>query len=121
MKRGASASSSPTRANAARAAPLFAALGDERRLRIVSRLCSEGPLSATSLTEGTRISRQAISKHLRALSEVGIIVGEKSGRECLWQLRPKRLDDVLGYLEQISGEWDRAIERLRAFVEDEES
>jgi DNA-binding transcriptional ArsR family regulator len=74
-----------------------------------------------SLTEGTSISRQAISKHLRALSDVGIIVGEKSGRECLWQFQPKRLGDVLSYLEQISAEWDRSIERLRAFVEDEES
>lgn len=104
----------------AQAAPLFAALGDESRLQIVSRLCSEGPLSIARLTTGSNISRQAITKHLSALSAAGLIEGERSGRESVWQLRTKRLAEVRRYLEKISTQWDQAIDRLQMLVEDPE-
>jgi DNA-binding transcriptional ArsR family regulator len=106
-------------ADAARAAPLFAALGDETRLRIVRRLCAEGPLSITALTDGARISRQAITKHLNALAGAGLVSGERSGRASVWQLEARRLDDVRKYLDEISRQWDAAVERLRAMVEGE--
>jgi DNA-binding transcriptional ArsR family regulator len=106
--------------NPSRAAPLFAALGDETRLRIVSRLCREGPLSLARLSEGASISRQAVTKHLDALSAAGIIVGEQSGRMCLWRLQTARLAEVRRYLDDISAHWDEAVERLRAFVENDD-
>lgn len=96
---------------------MFAALGDPARLQIVSRLCREGPLSISRLTEGARISRQAVTKHLNALSCAGLIEGERSGRELIWQLQPKRLAEVRRHLEAISEQWDEALERLRKFVE----
>ncbi|ANB19535.1 ArsR/SmtB family transcription factor [Dokdonella koreensis] len=110
------------RASAARlidAAPLFAALGDPARLTIVSRLCEDGPLSIVRLTEGANISRQAVTKHLVALSDAGLVRGERSGRERVWQLQPHRLDDVRRYLDQIALQWDAAIARLCALVEEE--
>jgi DNA-binding transcriptional ArsR family regulator len=100
------------------AAPLFAALGDGARLQIVSRLCREGPLSITRLTEGSAISRQAVTKHLNALSSAGVIEGERSGRECIWTLRKKRLAEIRQHLEALSAQWDDALERLRLMVED---
>jgi DNA-binding transcriptional ArsR family regulator len=100
------------------AAPVFAALGDPARLQIVSRLCREGPLSISRLTEGARISRQAVTKHLSALSAAGLIEGERSGRERLWQLQPKRLAEVRRHLESISKQWDGALERLTRSVEE---
>lgn len=99
------------------AAPLFAALGDEARLHIVSRLCEAGPLSISRLAAGASISRQAVTKHLHALSNAGLICGERCGRERIWRLEPARLTEVRRYLDQISAQWDAAIERLRAFVE----
>lgn len=102
------------------AAPLFAALGDERRLNIVARLCATGPQSIVRLTEGTKISRQAITKHLHALAEAGLVRSTRDGRERIWQLQTKRLADVRTYLDQISAQWDDAIERLRTFVEHDE-
>ncbi len=99
------------------AAPLFAALGDPTRLRIVARLCEGGPLSIARLTEGSRVSRQAISKHLDALSEAGFVRSERAGRERIWELRPRRLAEVRRYLDRISEQWDQALERLRALVE----
>jgi DNA-binding transcriptional ArsR family regulator len=101
------------------AAPIFAALGDPTRLRIVIRLCASGPSSIVRLTEGADVSRQAITKHLRALEEAGLVRSDRSGRESVWELQPKRLDEVRGYLNQISEQWDATLGRLKAFVENE--
>jgi DNA-binding transcriptional ArsR family regulator len=111
-----------TRARAAAAkladsAAVFAALGDATRLRIVARLCEQGPLSITRLTEGADVSRQAITKHLRSLEDAGLVRGNRAGRERVWELRTARLAEVRRHLERISGQWDLALERLRALVE----
>jgi DNA-binding transcriptional ArsR family regulator len=99
-------------------APVLAALGDESRLQIVSKLCKGGPLSITKLTEGADISRQAVTKHLLALNRAGLVRSERKGRQRIWELEPTRLDDVRRYLAQISEQWDDAISRLRAVVEE---
>jgi DNA-binding transcriptional ArsR family regulator len=99
------------------AAAIFAALGDETRLRIVARLCEEGPLSIMRLTDGGAVTRQAITKHLHALEEAGLARGVRLGRESVWELRANRLASVQRYLDQISRDWDAALGRLRAFVE----
>ncbi|HEX3902417.1 MAG TPA: metalloregulator ArsR/SmtB family transcription factor [Polyangia bacterium] len=99
------------------AAPVFAALGDETRLGLVARLSEDGPLSIARLTEGAGISRQAITKHLGALSAAGLIHGRRRGRERIWQLETRRLTEARRYLDQVSAEWDVALERLRKFVE----
>ena len=104
-------------ANFARAAPVFAALADETRLRIVARLCGKGPMSIVRLADGARVSRQAITKHLHALEEAGLARSSRTGRESIWELRTKRLSEVRRYLDQISHDWDAALGRLRAFVE----
>src|SRR5690606_40531429 len=101
----------------AEAASIFAARGDETRLRIVSRLCRSGPQSIVRLTEGSRVTRQAVTKHLRALADAGLVHGERVGRETVWQLEPRRLEEVRGYLDGISKQWDDAIRRLKAHVE----
>lgn len=98
-------------------ATLFAALGDETRLRVVARLCDEGPLSITKLTEGTEITRQAVTRHLRVLDDAGIVRSVRQGRESVWQLQPDRLADARHWLDLISKEWDQALDRLRVFVE----
>jgi DNA-binding transcriptional ArsR family regulator len=100
-----------------RSAPLFAALGDETRLRVVARLSEEGPLSITRLTEGASVSRQAVTKHLRVLEEVGLVKGARDGRENVWQLEPRRLAEARRLLDIISQGWDETLERLKAFVE----
>jgi DNA-binding transcriptional ArsR family regulator len=99
-------------------APLFAALGDPTRLRLVARLCKEGPLSITRLADGLPVSRQGITKHLQALADVGLVRDERAGRERIWQLEPQRLEEARRSLEQISQQWDDALGRLKAFVEE---
>lgn len=102
----------------AEAAPVFAALGDETRLAILARLCSDGPQSIVRLTEGSDVSRQAITKHLHALAHAGLVRSKRDGRERIWEMQTRRLADARRYLDQISAQWDAAIDRLRALVED---
>ena len=99
------------------AAPLFSALGDETRLRLLARLSSGGPGSIARLSARSQVSRQAITKHLEVLSEAGLVRSSRRGRERIWELEPKRLADAHAYLDRISREWDDALSRLRAFVE----
>jgi DNA-binding transcriptional ArsR family regulator len=100
-----------------RSATLFAALGDETRLRLVSRLCEGGPASAARLTLGSTVTRQAIAKHLRVLEDAGLVTGAREGRESVWELSPGRLEDARMYLDLISRQWDDALGRLKAWVE----
>ena len=101
------------------AAPVFAALGDRTRLRLVTRLCDDGPLSIAQLSDGAGVTRQAVTKHLHALADAGVVRGTRRGRERIWELRPKRLEVARRYLDDVSAQWDAAVERLRAFVEDD--
>jgi DNA-binding transcriptional ArsR family regulator len=98
-------------------APVFAALGDETRLQIVARLCAEGPLSITRLSEGAGVTRQAVTKHLNALSAAGLAKNVRSGREQIWELETRRLEMARRCLDRISDQWDVAIDRLKAMVE----
>lgn len=111
---------SVARAGLAGAAPVFAALGDETRLQLVARLCTEGPLTIVDLSAESHVTRQAVTKHLHALAAAGL-VRDKRGprpRQRVWQLEPRRLQEARRYLEEISRQWDGALERLKAFVED---
>jgi DNA-binding transcriptional ArsR family regulator len=101
----------------AEAAPLFAALGDETRLGLVARLCDGGPASIARLAEGFPITRQAITKHLRMMEQAGLVHSMQNGRESVWELEPKRLDEARRHLAQISVQWDHALARLKRFVE----
>jgi DNA-binding transcriptional ArsR family regulator len=105
-------------AKLAEAAPVFAALGDATRLRIVDRLCRRGPLPIVRLTEDAAVSRQAVTKHLLALEQAGLVRSARAGRERIWELQTRRLAEVRAYLEQVSTRWDEALERLRQMVED---
>ena len=98
-------------------ASLFAALGDDTRLRLVACLSGQGPMSITRLTSGSKVTRQAISKHLRVMERSGLVLSSRHGRERRWRLNAQRLADARSYLDQISRQWDAALDRLQAFVE----
>jgi DNA-binding transcriptional ArsR family regulator len=109
--------SARSRSTAADSAPLFAALGDRTRLRLVCQLSTHGSVSITELTAGTNVTRQAITKHLRVMEQAGLVRHRRHGRESLWQLEERRLKEARHYLELISKQWDEALGRLRKFVE----
>jgi len=100
------------------AADVFFALGDGTRLAVVKRLSAGGALSATTLSDGAKVTRQAIVKHLQVLEGAGLVSHEKRGREVLYALEASRLEEARGFLDGVSAGWDRAIERLRRAVEE---
>jgi len=100
-------------------AALFSALGDQTRLALVKRLGAGVALSATTLGAGARVSRQAIVKHLQVLEGAGLVHHEKRGREVLYSLEARRIEEARAFLDGISAAWDRAIARLRRLVEDD--
>jgi DNA-binding transcriptional ArsR family regulator len=109
----------PNRIGVQRRAPalIFAALGDQTRLRLVARLCSGEPRSISQLTRGSRLTRQAITKHLRVLQNAGVVRSFRSGRQSLFKFHPQPIDDLRDYLDFVSEQWDHALARLKSFVE----
>lgn len=99
------------------AAPIFAALGDETRLALVHRLGTGAPLSIARLTEGSSVTRQAVTKHLEVLAGAGLVRDEWRGRERLWVFEGGQLAEARRCLELISSQWDEALGRLKDFVE----
>ena len=116
--------STQLKARAPKASPLrnsasvFAALGDETRLRLVAILCAGGALSIAQLTSGTDITRQAITKHLLVLADAGLVRDIKVGRERLWEFESTRLEEARRSLDLIARQWDQALARLKLAVED---
>lgn len=98
-------------------APIFAALGDETRLRIVAKLSATGPLSIARLTEGEAMTRQAITKHLSVLAEAGLVRDVRHGRERRWALELTPLETARRFLDLVSERWDGALARLASMVE----
>lgn len=91
---------------------VFAALADPTRRQILQRLSSEGPLSATELAGGFPVSRQAVTKHLAALSTAGLLHSERRGREVRYGLVPDRLHDATAWLDEVGRLWDRRLSTL---------
>ncbi|MBY0357184.1 MAG: metalloregulator ArsR/SmtB family transcription factor [Candidatus Obscuribacterales bacterium] len=98
-------------------APLFAALGDETRLSLVNKLSSGKPYSISELAEGHKLTRQAITKHLRVLEDVGLVHSIRSGRASLFELDLEPIKDINEYLDFVSRQWDQSLAKLKLFVE----
>ena len=98
-------------------APVFAALGDETRLALVAKLCRGRPRSISQLTEGSKLTRQAITKHLRVLENASIVHSIRRGRESLFEFDPQPMEEIKEYLDLVSEQWDQALSRLKSFVE----
>jgi DNA-binding transcriptional ArsR family regulator len=99
-------------------APVFFALGDKTRLRLIAVLCAGGVFSIAQLTANTQITRQAVTKHLQVLAEAGLVTDLKIGRERLWQFDPAQLEAARRSLEIIGRQWEQALSKLKAAVED---
>jgi DNA-binding transcriptional ArsR family regulator len=107
----------PERRQLADRAAVFAALGDETRLSLIGKLADGPPQSISRLAEGSALTRQAITKHLRVLEGAGVVRSIRAGRESLFVFRPEPLREIRSYLDQVSEQWDDVLERLKSFVE----
>jgi DNA-binding transcriptional ArsR family regulator len=107
----------PDEAGLRHSAVVFAALGDETRLRLVAVLCAGGAMSIAQLTAGSAMTRQAVTKHLLVLAEAGLVRDLKVGRERLWQFEPGQVEAARCSLETIAQQWDHALLKLKDAVE----
>ena len=94
-----------------------AALGDETRLSVLAKLTKGEPQSIARLTEGTALTRQAVTKHLHVLAEAGLLRNVRVGRESRFELNPAPLARARDYLDGVSRQWDHALARLKSYVE----
>jgi DNA-binding transcriptional ArsR family regulator len=92
---------------------VFAALADPTRLEVLNRLARGGPATATELSSGMPISRQAVAKHLAALDAAGLVERQASGREVRYTFDPQPLGDVVRWAEDVGDTWDRRLGRLK--------
>jgi DNA-binding transcriptional ArsR family regulator len=104
--------------NSAARARVFAALGDTTRLALLAQLYDGRRRSISELTEGSRLTRQAITKHLRVLERVRVVHSVRAGRESLFEFNPRPMEELKDYLEVVGRQWDQALLRLKAFVEE---
>jgi DNA-binding transcriptional ArsR family regulator len=96
---------------------VFAALGNATRLALVRKLSGGEPRLIAQLRKGSKMTRQAVTKHLRVLEAAGIVRSARKGRRSVFEFEPRTLEGVSEYLDSVSKQWDRALERLKAFVE----
>ena len=98
-------------------APVFAALGDETRLLLVEKLSTGRRCSISQLRQGSKLTRQAITKHLRVLESARIVHSCRAGRQSLFEFDPKPIENLKEYLDLVSQHWDQALSRLKSYVE----
>lgn len=96
---------------------IFAALGDRTRLSLVRRLSDAETRSISSLCADTRLTRQAVTKHLRVLERAGVVRCRRVGREQRFTYDQQSIDRARECLNDVSTQWDDALSRLRLFVE----
>jgi DNA-binding transcriptional ArsR family regulator len=101
----------------AKAAPVFAALGDPTRLALIRTLSTGGRRSIAALSADTDLTRQAVTKHLHVLEAAGLVVSERVGRESRFAFEPASVEQARDYLDNVSAQWDQALARLKVFVE----
>lgn len=99
------------------AGPVFAALADPTRRRVVHELSKDGPLTATQLAERIPVTRQAIAKHFAALEEAGLAVGVRSGRETRYELRTQAFAEAEAWMRAIGATWDRRLAAFKEYIE----
>ena len=98
--------------------PVFAALGDRTRLSLLMRLSGGETLSISRLAADTRLTRQAVTKHLHVLEHAGLVASSRAGRESRYALQAEPIAAARSFLDHISAQWDEALGRLKAFVEE---
>lgn len=97
---------------------VFAALGDKTRLSLIRELSRGEAKSISQLSRGSKLTRQAVTKHLKVLEEAGLVESAKSGRENLFHLQSQPLEEAQELLNEFSRQWDQALHRLKSFVEE---
>jgi DNA-binding transcriptional ArsR family regulator len=104
--------------SASRTDQVFSALADPNRRQIIERLADQGPATATALAGQLGVSRQGAAKHLVGLTEAGIVVPSRQGREVLYELQDHGLSPGATWLDQVGTQWDHRLSKLKRHLDD---
>ncbi len=96
---------------------LWEAMADPTRRKLLDLIVAHGQATATSLTANVPVSRQAISKHLTILQQVGLIDSHRQGREVRYEVREQRLAEATEALSQVAKRWDRRLRTIKHLAE----
>lgn len=96
---------------------LWEAMADPTRRKLLDLLVARGQATATTLTADMPVSRQAISKHLLLLQRVGLIDGQRQGREVRYEVREQRLAEATEALSEVANRWDRRLRAIKHLAE----
>ena len=92
---------------------VFAALADGTRRDVLELIGNHGEASATQLARELPVSRQAVNKHLAALSAAGLVADRRQGREVMFRLTPAPMSEAMGWMAKVGGEWDARLGSLQ--------
>jgi DNA-binding transcriptional ArsR family regulator len=95
---------------------VFSALADANRRYLLEALAARETATATQLASELPVSRQAVAKHLAALSEAGLVESSRSGRETHYRLTPGPLVGAVSWIEQVGSQWDERLSALRSHL-----
>ena len=93
---------------------VFSALADPNRRFLVEALARRETATATELAAELPVTRQAVAKHLAALSEAGLVTAGRAGRETRYRLTPAPLAEAVTWMERVGAEWDERLRTLRS-------
>ena len=96
---------------------VFAALSDPTRRRIVEMLVEHGAHRVADISDSFNMSRQAVTKHLDILSQAGVVVSQRRGRERFSDLADNAFDDIHDWLSRYDRFWERKLDELKQLVE----
>ncbi len=95
---------------------VFQAIADPTRREIINLIAHQS-LNLNSIAENFSVSRPAISQHIKILTECGLIVIKKQGREHYCEARLKKLSEVAQWVEQYRKLWEERFEALDLLIE----
>jgi len=93
----------------------FQAIADPTRRQII-HLLSKQPLNLNAVADKFEISRPAVSKHIKILTECGLIIIRQEGRERYCEAQLQKLKEVSRWVEQYSQFWDKKLSNLQNFL-----
>lgn len=117
-QRGAGAASDPEDAHAGMSDvdAVFAALSDPTRRLVLDEVGRRGGATATELAADLPVTRQAVAKHLAVLAGANLVDARRAGRETRYRVTPEPLNDAIGWMTRVGGEWDERLARLQRFT-----
>ena len=96
---------------------IFAALADPTRRQLIERMAATETTTATKLATELPITRQAVAKHLAALSAAHLVDAKRSGRETRYRLTPQPFADAMEWMADVGGRWDTRLQALQRHLE----